>query len=62
MPHTSCKKLVDPDSTRFFADDASFSCAVMQLVDEAYQRWLTEEEGVVDDITAVVVRFIHPPQ
>jgi hypothetical protein len=31
-----------------------------QLVDEAYQRWLTEEEGVVDDITAVVVRFVHP--
>ncbi len=31
----------------------------MQLVDEAYQRWLTEEEGVVDDITAVVVRFLH---
>ncbi|MEW5299905.1 MAG: hypothetical protein WDW36_002875 [Sanguina aurantia] len=30
-----------------------------QLVDEAYNRWLTEEEGVVDDITAVVVRFIH---
>jgi len=31
-----------------------------QLVDEAYQRWLVEEEGVVDDITAVVVKFIHP--
>ena len=30
-----------------------------QLVDEAYQRWLTEEEGVVDDITAVVVKFQH---
>ncbi|KAK9808640.1 hypothetical protein WJX72_001084 [[Myrmecia] bisecta] len=28
-----------------------------QLVDEAYQRWLVEEEGVVDDITAVVVKF-----
>ncbi|KAG1676518.1 hypothetical protein FOA52_000061 [Chlamydomonas sp. UWO 241] len=27
------------------------------LVDQAYQRWLTEEEGVVDDITAVVVKF-----
>ncbi len=43
------------------------SCPVVryggaQLVDEAYQRWLTEEEGVVDDITAVVVRFIHPKQ
>jgi hypothetical protein len=25
--------------------------ACRQLVDEAYQRWLTEEEGVVDDIT-----------
>ena len=34
--------------------------ACRQLVDEAYQRWLTEEEGVVDDITVVVVRFIHP--
>ncbi|PNW88452.1 hypothetical protein CHLRE_01g030200v5 [Chlamydomonas reinhardtii] len=34
--------------------------ACRQLVDEAYQRWLTEEEGVVDDITAVVVRFVHP--
>eukprot|EP00798_Chlamydomonas_sp_ICE-L_P012362 gene12362-15543_t len=33
--------------------------ACRQLVDEAYQRWLTEEEGVVDDITAVVVRFLH---
>ena len=33
--------------------------AVLQLVDEAYQRWLVEEEGVVDDITAVVVKFIH---
>lgn len=33
--------------------------ACRQLVDEAYQRWLTEEEGVVDDITAVVVRFQH---
>ena len=30
----------------------------LQLVDEAFQRWLVEEEGVVDDITAVVVRFI----
>lgn len=38
-------------------DSAEESCR--QLVDEAYQRWLTEEEGVVDDITAVVVRFIH---
>lgn len=34
-------------------------CACLQLVDEAYQRWLVEEEGVVDDITAVVVKFIH---
>lgn len=29
----------------------------MQLVDEAFQRWLVEEDGVVDDITAVVVKF-----
>lgn len=32
---------------------------LVQLVDEAYQRWLVEEEGVVDDITAVVVKFHH---
>jgi len=32
---------------------------VVQLVDEAFQRWLVEEEGVVDDITAVVVRFSY---
>ena len=38
-------------------DSAEESCR--QLVDEAYQRWLTEEEGVVDDITAVVVKFVH---
>ena len=31
----------------------------LQLVDEAFQRWLVEEEGVVDDITAVVVKFSH---
>jgi hypothetical protein len=38
------------------------SCAAVvaaQLVDEAHQRWLHEEEGVVDDITAVVVRLVH---
>lgn len=29
----------------------------LQLVDEAFQRWLVEEEGVVDDITAVVVKL-----
>ncbi|KAF5836988.1 phosphatase 2C-like domain-containing protein [Dunaliella salina] len=39
-------------------DGAEEACR--QLVDEAYQRWLVEEEGVVDDITAVVVKFIHP--
>ena len=38
---------------------ASTSCTIMQLVDEAFQRWLMEEEGVVDDITAVVVRFSY---
>lgn len=32
---------------------------VTALIDEAYERWLQEEEGVVDDITATVVRFIH---
>jgi hypothetical protein len=31
-----------------------------QLVDEAHARWVAEEEGVVDDITAVVVHFKHP--
>ena len=30
-----------------------------QLVEEANQRWLAEEDGVVDDITAVVVRLQH---
>jgi hypothetical protein len=34
----------------------------LQLVDEAHQRWLHEEEGVVDDITAVVVRLVHRRQ
>ena len=33
--------------------------AAAQLVDEAHHRWLVEEEGVVDDITAVVVMFNH---
>jgi hypothetical protein len=35
-------------------------CCAVQLVDEAYSRWLEEEEGVVDDITAVVVKLQHP--
>ncbi|KAI8472686.1 MAG: phosphatase 2C-like domain-containing protein [Monoraphidium minutum] len=29
------------------------------LIDEAHQRWVVEEDGVVDDITAVIVRFHH---
>ncbi|KAK9800175.1 hypothetical protein WJX73_003721 [Symbiochloris irregularis] len=29
------------------------------LVDEAHHRWLVEEEGVVDDITAVCVHFSY---
>ncbi|KAG1662755.1 hypothetical protein FOA52_006780 [Chlamydomonas sp. UWO 241] len=33
--------------------------ACRSLVEEAHQRWLVEEDGVVDDITAVVVRFLH---
>jgi serine/threonine protein phosphatase PrpC len=33
--------------------------ACRQLVEEAHNRWLVEEEGVVDDITAVVVQLIH---
>lgn len=32
---------------------------VKALVDRAYERWIEEEEGAVDDITATVVRFIH---
>lgn len=32
------------------------------MVDEAYSRWLEEEEGVVDDITAVVVKLLHSEQ
>lgn len=35
---------------------------LLQLVDEAHQRWMVEEDGVVDDITAVVVRFTHPDE
>lgn len=35
-------------------------CCAVQLVDEAYSRWLEEEDGVVDDITAVVVKLQHP--
>jgi hypothetical protein len=31
----------------------------MQLVNEAHSRWLQEEEGVVDGITAVVVKLLH---
>lgn len=30
-----------------------------QLVEEAHRRWLSEEDGVVDDITAVVIKLIH---
>lgn len=58
----SCSKLVDEAfvllSLCTFLTFFFPSCS--QLVDEAYQRWLVEEEGVVDDITAVVVKFIHP--
>lgn len=32
--------------------------ACQQLVDEAYRRW-SREEGITDDITAILVRFIH---
>jgi hypothetical protein len=28
-------------------------------VEEAHRRWLSEEDGVVDDITAVVIKLIH---
>lgn len=35
----------------------NYDVPILQLVDEAFQRWLVEEEGVVDDITAVVVKF-----
>jgi hypothetical protein len=31
----------------------------VQLVDEAYRRWLSEEDGVVDDITAVIVKLTY---
>jgi len=36
-------------------DTAEEACR--QLVEEAYQRWVFEEEGVVDDITAVIVKL-----
>ena len=29
------------------------------LVEEAHKRWMVEEEGVVDDITCVIVAFSH---
>jgi len=32
---------------------------VKDLIDRSYARWIEEEDGVVDDITATVVRFIH---
>lgn len=32
--------------------------ACQQLVDEAYKRW-SEAEGISDDITTILVRFIH---
>jgi hypothetical protein len=31
--------------------------ACPQLVDSAWAKWLQEEEGVVDDITAVIIKF-----
>jgi len=38
---------------------AKLEDGVRSLVNEAYERWMQEEEGVVDDITATVVRFKH---
>ena len=39
-----------------------FNVAAVQLVDEAYRRWLSEEDGVVDDITAVIIKLTHQQQ
>jgi len=36
--------------------------AAAQLVSEAHSRWTKEEEGIVDDITVVVVAFSHRSQ
>lgn len=33
---------------------------ILQLINEAHHRWLVEEDGVVDDITAVIVHLTHP--
>ena len=43
-------------------DRRAFDRSPSQLIDEAYHRWLQEENGVVDDITAVVVKFQHYAQ
>ena len=42
------------------AESEEHACRL--LVEEAHARWMAEEAGVVDDITAVVVRFVHPPR
>lgn len=47
------------EAVEIVAQYESVEDSCRMLVEEAYQRWLTEEEGVVDDITAVVVRFIY---
>lgn len=33
-----------------------------ELIEEANERWLVEEDGVVDDVTVVVVKFLHDQQ
>jgi serine/threonine protein phosphatase PrpC len=33
--------------------------AAAKLVSEAHARWVQEEDGIVDDITVVVVAFSH---
>lgn len=41
------------------AHPRTWRIAAAQLVDEAFRRWLLEEDGVVDDVTAVVVHLNH---
>ena len=34
--------------------------AARELVAESHRRWVAEEDGVVDDITCIVVFWKHP--
>ena len=40
-------------------DGCPWDEAASKLVSEAHTRWVQEEDGIVDDITVVVVAFSH---